>query len=214
MRFANLADDPALHELHRGAVLRVGMDLRAHLRHERGIGRGDGAELTGLVDIVREGLLAIDMLAMVEGRHRRRRVGVVGGGDVDGVDRSGDLVEHLPEVGEPLRPFVELTGGGEVAGVDVAQGHHLNVRMGGERGEIGSPHAADTDPGQTQLVIRRRPADAGKRGEREGDAGERGVAEKAATGDGGHGRLLRRTDGRVVGSIDGSEGRGQSATCR
>ena len=86
MGLANLADDPALHELHRRAVLRVGMDLRAHLRDERGIGRGDGAELTGFVDIVREGLLAVDVLAVIEGRHRRRRVGVVGGGDVDGVD--------------------------------------------------------------------------------------------------------------------------------
>ena len=192
VRFADLADDPALNELHRRAVLRVGVDLRAHLRDERRMGRGDGAELTGFVDIVRQRFLAVDMLAVVEGRHRRRGVGVVGGGDMDGVDRAGELVEHLPEVGEPLRPFVDLTGGGKVAGVDIAQRYHLDVRMGGERGEIGPPHAADTDPGQTELVVGGRPADACERGERKGDAGERGVPEEAATGDGGHERLLRR----------------------
>ena len=156
------------------------------------MGRGDGAELTGFVDIVRQRFLAVDMLAMVEGRHRRGGVGVIGSGNVDGVDRAGELVKHLPEVGEPLRSLVDLTGGGKVAGVDITQRHHLDVRMGGEGREIGPPHAADADPGQTELVVGGRPADTRERGQREGDAGERGVAEEAATGDGGHGRLLRR----------------------
>ena len=50
------------------------------------MGRGDGPELTGFLDIVREWFLAVDMLAVVEGRHRRRGMGVVGGRDMDGVN--------------------------------------------------------------------------------------------------------------------------------
>ena len=79
--------------------------------------------------VVRQRLLAVDMLAVVERHHRRRRVGVVGGGDMDGVDPPGELVEHPPKIAELFRARMLLDGGREVARIDIAQGNHLDLRV-------------------------------------------------------------------------------------
>ena len=59
------------------------------------------ASIRGLVDVVRQRLLAIDVLAGPHGRHGDHRMRVVGRGDHHAVDVLL-LVEHLAVVGVEL----------------------------------------------------------------------------------------------------------------
>ena len=94
MDLLDLADRPALNQLDGHAVLDRGMDLDAHLRDDLRLA-GGGGHLPGLVDLVRQRLLAVDVLAAEDRRHGDGGVHVVGRGDVDGVDAAGQLVQQF-----------------------------------------------------------------------------------------------------------------------
>ena len=94
-------------------------------------------------------LLAVDVLAALDRRHRDDGVHVVGRADDDRVDVLL-LVEHLAEVLVPLRlgNFVEDLGGG------VQSTSHSATMFSVSHGRVVRPHAADADAGDVQLVAR------------------------------------------------------------
>ena len=77
------------------------MALVAHLGHDLVL-FGGLRQRSGLIDVVREGLFAERVLAILDGPHGGRGVVVVGRGDEDYVDLLVHLVEHLAVVEEGL----------------------------------------------------------------------------------------------------------------
>ncbi len=85
---------------------------------------------------------------------------MVRGGDGDGIDLIGHLIQHHAEVCEPARvlePFSigRLLGCAGESGaaallVDVAEGNELLV---GETGHRGAPAAASADKGDAQAIV-------------------------------------------------------------
>lgn len=64
---------------------------------------GGAVQITHLRDVIAQGLLHADVLAVFDGMHRGEVVRVVGGGDDDAVDLVRHFVEHLAEVLIELR---------------------------------------------------------------------------------------------------------------
>lgn len=90
-----------------------GAALIAHLGDDFGV-FGGAVEVADFGDVVAEGLLDADVLAVLDGVHGGEVVGVVRGGDDDPVDLVRHFIEHLAEV------LVELGGGGRgLGGVEV-----------------------------------------------------------------------------------------------
>ncbi len=110
-------------------------------------------QLADLVDRVGQGLFAVDVLAALDGGHRRHCVGMVGRADDDRVDLLVDLVEHLAEIAvlPGLGPLFE-GGGGMAAAIDVAQRDDV---LAGEVVQIRSALPADADAGDTDLLAGR-----------------------------------------------------------
>ena len=71
------------------AVVVAGVDLRAHLRGDAGL-PGSLADEPRLLHVVRERLLAVDVLLQLQGGQRGERVRVLGGADNDGVELARD----------------------------------------------------------------------------------------------------------------------------
>ena len=94
---ADLADDAGLDPLHKGLHLAGGVELRAHLGHDALLA-GHFGELANLVDIMAQGLLAVDVLAHFDSHHRRHRVQVVRRRDRHSVDVLVLGLQHLAEV--------------------------------------------------------------------------------------------------------------------
>jgi len=93
----DLADCSILDDADGHAVRYVGVNLDSHLRYDVGLARGQG-QLPRLIDGVRQGLLAIDVLAETNGGHRYGGVHVVWRADVDGIDLVGFPFEQLSPV--------------------------------------------------------------------------------------------------------------------
>ncbi len=87
---ADRADGAGANQLDDPAVIVGGVDLRAHLRGDLGLG-GELRDGAGLVDGVRERLLAVHVLLHPQGQGRGRRVGVVGRADDHGVDVAASM---------------------------------------------------------------------------------------------------------------------------
>ena len=81
-----VADHPGLDPLVGEPGALGGVPLVAHLGGDAGRARGLG-QLAAFVERVRQRLLAVDVLARADRRHRRDGVDVVGRADRDGVDR-------------------------------------------------------------------------------------------------------------------------------
>ena len=176
----HLPDRAALHELHCSAVGSGGMDLRSHLRDELRL-FCHHPQLPRFMHIVRQRLLAVDMLAAIEGRHRRGGMGVVGGGDIDRIDLARHLIEHPAEVGKLFRVCMLGCGGAQIVGVDIAQRHHIDRRMGRERFQIGRSHSPHADARQPQpLATGRLRQQSGERECIEGGAAGGGAQKKRA----------------------------------
>ena len=196
MDLLDLADRPALDDLRCHAILDIGVDLDAHLRHDLGLPRGGGS-LPGLVDRVRQRLLAIDMLAAMDGRHGDRGVHVVRRGNAYGVDLLVHLIEQFPPVGKGLCPRETSGSGVPIVLMHVAQGNHLDWPLG-EAADVAATLSADPDRGQSQLLAGRRMAVATEhvaRNYRDAESGGGRGFEKTATFHG----------GRVLGGEGGSQ---------
>ena len=135
---------------------------------------------------MRQRLLAIDMLAALDGLHRREGVVVIGRGDDDGVDLL-HLVEHLAVVGELLRLGILLEDAGGVALIHIAQRHDV---LALHLAEVVGALAADADAGEVELLVGGgRPAQAQHAAghHHEGSGGKRGAAQELAASDAGVG---------------------------
>ncbi len=116
--------------------------------------------LAGQLDRVGERLLAIDVLAAGDRRHRHVEVHVVGRADVDDVD--GGIVHELPPVADGVRVAIVARGAQGEAGVDVRHGmQHGHRRLGAEglpcrvKGHgMDLAHPAGTDEANPQLAHR------------------------------------------------------------
>ena len=105
-----------------------GVPLVAHLRRDA-CRLGGLGQLAALVQRVRQRLLAVDVLAGPDRRHRGDGVDVVGRADRDGVDVLGFLVEHLAEVLVSPRLREGLERAGRAVVVDVAQGDDVGAEL-------------------------------------------------------------------------------------
>src|SRR5689334_9451032 len=146
----DLADRARLDPLADLARPLVRVSLITHLRRLLWPPRCLRGELARLPDRPRERLLRVDVLACLEGRHRRHRVRVVGGGDRDGVDITSFLIEHFPIVLVTLglRECVEAVRG--ILLIDVAQSVDVLVRA--HAADVVRAHPADADAGDVELV--------------------------------------------------------------
>ena len=90
----------------------AGMALVAHLRGHLRLAGGLG-DLAGLVHRVRQGLLAVDVLARLDGHHGRDGMDMVRRRHHDGVDVLVLLLEHHPKVVvlRGVRELLERPGG-------------------------------------------------------------------------------------------------------
>src|SRR5262249_13709038 len=103
------------------------------------------------LDGVGQGLLAVGVLAQLQGRQGGEGVGVLGGADDDGVEVAGPVVQ-LAEVGVALSPREALGGPVQVPLVDVDQGDDL---LAGDLLEVVAAAPADPDRRDAQLLQRR-----------------------------------------------------------
>ena len=158
------------------------MPLISHLGGDAGLVRGPG-QLAAFVKGVSQRLLAVDVLAGADGRHRRDGVNVIGRADRDGVDLLRFLVDHLPEifVAPRLGECVKRAGGALV--VDVAQGDDVGSEPG-DGGDVASSHAAGTDSADIDSLARRdeaRPAQHVARDDHEVEGEPAGRGQERAT---------------------------------
>ena len=123
-------------------------ELVAHLRGEFQL-RCGFANQPRFRDVIGERLLAIDMLPGLQRQHRRKHVRVLTGADDDGVELLR-VVEHLPEVGEPLRLRILCAAFLQRVGVDVAEGDDV-LRC--DASEILGAAAAGANHRDVQLVV-------------------------------------------------------------
>ena len=130
------------------------MDLDAHLRDDLRLARG-GGNLPGFVNRVRQRLLAVNVLAALNGRHADGGVHVVRGGNAHGVDRLVDLIQQFSPIGECLRTGKASGGPIPIAFVNIADGNHID-RPTGEGADVATTLTADPNRGQVQLLARRR----------------------------------------------------------
>ncbi len=152
VHLAHGADEAGLHPLADQARALHRVALVAHLRGLRRAPPGLRHQGTHLVQRARQRLLAVDVLAGLERSHGDGRVGVVGGGDGDGVDALRVLVEHLAEVAVPLRPRVAQEG--VVAGLPVHVAERVD-RLAADTGHVRAAHPPHPDAGDAQRVARR-----------------------------------------------------------
>ena len=101
-------------------------------------------------DIVAGGLLDVNILAGLAGKHSQKRMPVVGRGDRDGVDRL--VVEQAAKVFLDLRrlsgrTFDGLHGLGEHRIIDVADRDDLGLRVSGKHLGMIESAVAQTDDG-------------------------------------------------------------------
>ena len=166
MDLADRAQRPRPDRLANQPGLLAGLPEVAHLRADLGLG-GRAADHAGFVDRVGQRLLAVHVLAHLEGHHRHRRVDVVRRGHDHGVDVLAGL-QHLAIIG------IER-GLGERLGV-VLQGPLVRIAEGddvmaaADAADVAGAHAADADAGDVHFFAGRvlaRPAQDVPRHDRE-----------------------------------------------
>ena len=180
----HLADAARLDVLDDAAVVVAGVDLRAHLRGDAGL-PGGLADEPRLLHVVRERLLAVDVLLQLQGGQRGERVRVLGGADNDGVELRG-VVEETAEVDLLARPGILRGRLVEGVLVDVAERGDV---LAGEPLQVGPALPAAADDGEAELVA--------------GLGAENGGAGGPCAGGNGAGRLDESAPG---GSIDAGHG--------
>ena len=161
VNFAHGTNRATLYELLDAAVVVGRMTLVAHLRGEFQL-RCGFANQPRFRDVIRERLLAIDMLPGLQRQHRRKHVRVLTRADDDSVELFR-VVEHLPEVGEPLRLRILCAAFLQRVGVDVAEGDDV-LRC--DASEIFGAAAAGANHRDVQLVVQVSPTQNRRRADR------------------------------------------------
>ena len=95
--------------------------------------------LADLADRMGQRLLAVDVLAAIDGGHRRHGVVVVGRADEDPVDILLHLVQHLAEIAELLGLGIPGQGLAGVTPIDVAQGDDVGAISCLDGVDVGAP---------------------------------------------------------------------------
>ena len=177
----DLADAAGLDELHAGAVFLGGMDLVTHLGADLRLG-GLQAELTGFPDGVREGLLAIDVLAEAHGGHGGQGMHVVRRRDSDGIKAVTELGEHLPPVGVVRDARVTFVDLGEPSGVDIAQADEAGLGVRGAFIDVRVSFAIHPDRDDLDLGVQIARTDDGREGERGQSSGTQEITTRQGHG--------------------------------
>ena len=149
MHFADMAYAAGLEDFDSDAEGFAGMMVYSHLCHDICVSGGLG-EQACFVDGVGEGFFAINVLTHFDGHHGGDGVGVVRGGDDDGVDVFF-LVEHSAEVAVLWDAGVELVGFGCPLFIDVAKSDDV---FRGELSDVSLALTAGTDKGDVELFAR------------------------------------------------------------
>ncbi len=185
MDLGDVADGPVPYPFHEGPDGVGGMSLVAHLRDQLAF-RRLGPQRPHLGHGMRQGLLAIDVLAGLHRRHGDHRMGVVGRAHQHRVDPVAHLIQHLPVVLVSPRLREALEGPGGTAFVHVAEGDDVLVR---HVGEIMSALAADAHRSEVDPAARwQRTLDPTQEGA--GDDGESGGRQRGGEqGAAAHGRI-------------------------
>ena len=147
----DISDGPCINELLGTTHAFTRATLVAHLGHHL-VFFGRFGEHAGLIDIVRKGLLDIDVLAELHGGKRGHGMGVVGRGDGHGIDILRLLVQHLPEVLIDLRLRETFDGGPDLAIVHVRKANDVGLGALREFREIAFALSAGTDARDIQRV--------------------------------------------------------------
>ncbi len=143
MDLVDPADGLAADEFDDAPVVAAGVDLRANLGHPSEA-RGRLGQRTGLGDGSGEGFFAIDVVPGLEGGHGGDGVGVIRGGDDDGVEAG--LFNQATEIAVGLRVGEPLVSGGEAGGIHVTEGGDLGEVLELVDAEASlAPHAHDAD---------------------------------------------------------------------
>ena len=142
-------DRAGLDQLDHAAVVVAGVDLRAHLGRDLGL-RRRLADDPGLPDVVRQRLLAVDVLAQLQGRQRGEGVGVLGRAHDHRVELAGVVVElaEVAGIGVPWDGSEPRLVDGRLG--DVAERHDV---LGADVLEVGPAPAARADHGDIQLLV-------------------------------------------------------------
>ena len=154
VRFVHRPDRAGLDQLDDAPVVVGGVDLRAHLGGDLGLG-GGLANDAGFPDVVRQRLLAVDVLAQLQGRQGGEGVGVLARAHDDRVELAGVVVE-LAKVTQA--PGVRVLDGRSLDGRIVHVAERDDV-LAGNSGQIGRTPAAGADDGDVELLVQVPPAD-------------------------------------------------------
>ena len=117
-------------------------------------------QLRAFPDVVRDGLLDVDVLAGLHGPDGGQRVPVVRGGDGDRVDVL--VVEDAAHVGLDLRPLAGLLkdsrgGGFRAPAVGIDQRGDLDVGDGQNLLDMGGAPGAHANDGEAYAIVRAGP---------------------------------------------------------
>ena len=144
MHLGDFANRPLMHKRYGFPIDLAGMHLDTHLGGEF-VGGGKFSEFAALEHVVSKRFLYINVFTELHGGHCDRRVHVIGGGHIGGVEILGFLVEELTPVGVTFPPG-EFTGKAILTcWIDLRTGHHLNVFHTGNGVYIGKGHAVGTE---------------------------------------------------------------------
>ena len=150
MNLAHTTDGARLNKLHNPAVIRPGVNLRAHLRHELVPARDLGHN-TSFIHAVGKRLFAVAMLAEFHGRHAGRGVRMIRRADDHGVNSIVNFVEHPAKVRVSFGPWVSLERLRRVFLIHVAQRH--NILTGPHAIDISRAAPANPNPSHVQPFV-------------------------------------------------------------
>jgi len=177
---SNRPNRARLHQFDDPPIVVAGVDLSADLRCHFRLPCRFGNQ-AGLVDRVRQGLLAVTMLAHPHGHDARQGVRVVRRADDHGVDLTLDLLQHLAEIEKGLGPGELPASRTKLGLIDIAEGHDPLMLDTHQIGAAPMRHSNDCDP--QQLVL----ADSADQG---------GYGPDNSSGR--HGRLLQKPSATVA----------------
>ena len=173
-----------MHVLDGGADADAGAALGAGLDDELGEVLRGGDELLAFEDVMREGLLDVEVLAGLERPDALDGVLVVRGGDRDGVDIL--IFEHLADVGVALGAGEGLQTLGDDLGVDVAEGDDADTFDLLELIDVILTTAAEADDGDAEVTVGASGLGVGLGAEARHGGSQGGVLDERATIELGH----------------------------